>query len=267
MMSSFNCGINCDVGAPEVHLNRGQLSFFFPPMGPTNARPPPPSEAQLLCTFLRSGFAVGLGLGPALEVRAGIFSVSSHLLLRWITLVDMPSWPVLYLPRTHASLLLPAIGEADADNTSSANMTHFSPGLPYVDVLPPVDVSPPVVCRSPLFPAPRSPPSGTPLPDLAGDGEGGSENWQPMMQVPRVVENRVASTTIMKTRTSTRLVGTEQRSILSKAMIRKISLREGEKSTGRISIVAKTIAKSRLCGVDLGEGEAKLFSAFQNGSV
>lgn len=52
--------------------------------------------------------------------------------------------------------------------------------------------------------------------------------------------------------------------ILSKAMLRKINLREGEQATEQRASVAKITSKGLLCRVKLGVNEAKNFSVFLN---
>lgn len=125
------------------------------------------------------------------------------------------------------------VEETDLDRLFSST-TFSSTDLPPVEASP-LAVSgapPPLLSRSPAF-APCSL-------DLMGDGKGG---------------------------TSKRLAGTEKDSIMSKAMLRKISMREGGKTRGSRSAVSKTISKGRLCGVNLGASEAENFTAFLNESV
>lgn len=105
------------------------------------------------------------------------------------------------------------------------------------------------------------------LPDLSDSGDRGSESRHSTIGKSTVTCNRKSSYCPTKTRSSRRLAENDKYALLSKAMLRKSSLREGDNTIPCTLAVSKTIAKSRLCGVVFDDCEADHLSAFLQGSV
>lgn len=76
------------------------------------------------------------------------------------------------------------------------------------------------------------------------------------------IANRMASSDCTGTRSSKWLAQGDKTLILTRAMARKATQREGENGSGITHQVKRVIRRTSLCGVTLGEAEAKAFGEF-----
>lgn len=103
-----------------------------------------------------------------------------------------------------------------------------------------------------------------PRPATGGALGGTVEHTSLVASVPVLPRALCATPPIKVPRASNRLAASTKNSILSKAMIRKTKLREGELAVGRKATGAKTITKAARCGVIVTECEARNLIVFLN---
>lgn len=137
--------------------------------------------------------------------------------------------------------------------------------IPFPAATPPPELSPDTVVEPPLLCSPIWEREGCSF--WGREGESGSARAAPAEQTRGLADVRVVATDDRRSRTSLRLAGSANGSLLSKAMARKTRMREGTTTKEGRTAVSKTIAKSRRSGVGLNVSEAELFSAFVKDSA